>query len=92
MPVWFIAAPLKLLVDLWQVSQAALVAMWLLGLDTGATPAKLLPLWQVAQPVLMPVWFIAVPAKLVVDLWQVSQLALVGIWLLGLAKPEPPVV
>jgi hypothetical protein len=32
MPVWFIAAPpAKLVVDLWQVSQAALVAMCVAG-------------------------------------------------------------
>ncbi len=41
--------------------------MWVLGLDTGVTPAKAVPLWQVAQPLLMPAWFIGVPGpKLVV--------------------------
>ena len=69
---------MKLVVDLWQVSQAAVVAMWVLGLVTGTTPAKVLPLWQVEQPVVMPVWFIVVPANDVVDLWQVSQAAVVG--------------
>jgi hypothetical protein len=85
MPVWFIAAPpLKLVVLLWQVSQAAVVAMWVLGLLKGVTPANAAPLWQVEQPLVMPVWFMAVPEKLVVLLWQVSQAAVVGIWLLGL--------
>ena len=54
------------MVDLWQVSQVAVVAMWVAVLATGTTPAKLLPLWQVEQPDVMPVWFIAVPLKLVV--------------------------
>lgn len=88
------AVPEKLVVDLWQVSQDALVGMWLLGLVTSAlVTAKLVPPpWQLAHPLVMPVWFIAVPAKLVVDLWQVSQAAVVGMWLLGLAKPAPPAV
>jgi hypothetical protein len=93
MPVWFIAAPpLKLVTDLWQVSQAAAVAICVLGLDNGVTPANAVPLWQVAQPVVMPAWFITVPAKLTVDLWQVSQDALVGMWLVGFAKPAPPIL
>jgi hypothetical protein len=60
--------PAKLVVDLWQVSHAAVVEIWLLGLLTGLTPANDVPLWQVAQPVVMPVWFIAVLAKLLVFL------------------------
>ena len=84
MPVWFIVVPLKLTVDLWQVSQLAVVGKWLLGLATGTTPAKLCPPWQVAQPLVMPVWFIALPEKVVVDLWQVSQASVVGRWLTGL--------
>ena len=63
-PVWFIAAPfLKLTVDLWQVSQAAVVCMCVAGL-----PNAVAPLWQLAQPLTIPVWFIVAPAKLVVDL------------------------
>jgi hypothetical protein len=93
MPVWFIAAPpLKLAVDLWQVSQAALVTMCVAGLNNGVTPANAAPLWQVAQPLVMPAWFMVVPAKLAVDLWQVSQLVAVGIWLFGFANPLPPTV
>jgi len=45
---WLKIAPLKLVVELWQVSHCAVVAMWLVGL------AKALietydPLWQEAQ-------------------------------------------
>jgi hypothetical protein len=79
MPVWFIAVPANDVVDLWQVSQAALVAMCVAGL-----PKAFVPLWQVAQPVVMPVWFIAAPpAKLLVDLWQVSQAAVVEMCVAG---------
>ena len=75
------AVPANDVVDLWQVSQAAVVGMWLVGLAKPAPPV----LWQVAQPVVMPVWFIAAPPlKLVVDLWQVSQAAVVAMWVLGL--------
>ena len=56
-------APKNDVVDLWQVSQPAVVCTWLAGL-----PNAVVPLWQVAQPVVMPVWFMVVPAKLVVDL------------------------
>ena len=83
-------APKNELVFVWQVSQPALVAICVAGLNNGVTPANEAPLWQLAQPVLMPAWFMVVPAKLVVDLWHVSQDALVGIWLAGLAKPAPP--
>jgi hypothetical protein len=39
-PVWFIAAPpLNEVVEVWQVSQAAEVEMWVLGLLKGVTPA-----------------------------------------------------
>jgi hypothetical protein len=61
MPVWLKAAPAKLAVLLWQVSQAAVVATWVAGL-----PVAVLPLWQLAQPDVMPVWLNAAPAKLVV--------------------------
>ena len=70
--MWFIAVPAKLVVDLWQVSQDAVVAIWVLGL-----PSAVDPLWQVAQPVVMPVWFIAPVLNVVVDLWQVSHDAVV---------------
>ena len=81
---------MKLVVELWHVSQAAVVAIWLLGLKSGVTPWNAAPLWQVEQPLVIPVWFMVVPAKLAVDLWQVSQLAVVGIWFVPLAKPLPP--
>jgi hypothetical protein len=42
-------APAKVTVLLWQVSQGALVTMWLVGLPSAVTP-----LWQVAQPPVMP--------------------------------------
>ena len=81
--VWFIFVPAKLvkLPTAWQLSQVAVVGMWLAGLVLRLdTPVKLLPVsWQVAQPLLMPAWFIAVPGpKAVVDLWQVAQSAPVG--------------
>jgi hypothetical protein len=65
--VWFITAPEKLvnLLAEWQVSHDKLVGKWLLGLDTGVTPANTCPLWQVSQPLRMPLWFIAVFAKFV---------------------------
>jgi hypothetical protein len=44
MPVWFIKAPTKDVVFLWQVSQAMLVGMCVAGL-----PKAAVPLWQVAQ-------------------------------------------
>ena len=88
MPVWFIAAPvLKLVVFLWQVSQAAVVAMWVAGL---AFTVVKLPPWQVAQPVVMPVWFITAGLKAVVDLWQVSQAAVVGICVAALSLAVVP--
>jgi len=61
MPVWFIFAPAKLVVLVWQVSQAALVGRCVAGL-----PLAVVPLWQLAQPDVMPVWLNAAPAKLVV--------------------------
>ena len=80
---WFIAVPAKLvkLPAAWQLSHAAVVGMWFVGLVLRlVTPVKLFPLsWQVAQPPVIPLWFIAVPAKLEVDLWQVVQSAVVGI-------------
>ena len=63
MPVWFIVVPAKLVVDLWQVSQPAVVWICVAGL-----PKAVEPLWQLAQPLTMPVWFIFAPAKLIVDL------------------------
>jgi len=42
MPTWFITAPKKLVncVVEWQVSQLKVVGRWLIGFDTGMTPAN----------------------------------------------------
>ena len=45
--LWSALAPSHLLLDLWQLSQAAVVPRWLLLL-----PLAMVPLWQVEQPVL----------------------------------------
>jgi hypothetical protein len=64
MPAWFIAAPvLKLVVFLWQVSHAAVVAMCVAGF---AFTVVKLPPWQVAQPVVIPLWFITAGLNAVV--------------------------
>jgi hypothetical protein len=63
MPVWLKVAPKNDVVDLWQVSQAAVVCTWFAGL-----PLAVVPLWQLAQPVVMPVWLKAAPKNEVVDL------------------------
>jgi len=67
MPVWFITAPEKLvnLLAEWQFSHDKVVGKWLLGFETGVTPANTWPLWQVSQPLTIPVWLITAPAKLV---------------------------
>ena len=49
MPVWLNAAPAKLAVLLWQVSQAAVVATWVAGL-----PVAVAPLWQLAHALMAP--------------------------------------
>ena len=43
-------APAKLVVLLWQLSQDAVVTMWV-----GDLPRAVVPLWQEAQPLVMPV-------------------------------------
>ena len=67
MPVWFMTAPAKDTVLLWQVSQPAVVVTCFAGL-----PKAVLPLWQVAQPLTMPLWlkFAGVHAVVV---WQFSH-------------------
>jgi len=42
--LWLTLAPLQLVVDLWQLSQLAEVAIWLAFL-----PVAVAPLWQLAQ-------------------------------------------
>ena len=65
----------------WQVSQAAVVGMWVAPGVTMLIPAKLLPVaWQVAQAVMIPSWFIAAPVKSLnfAAGWQLSQPAVNG--------------
>ena len=45
--LWSALAPLQVLLDLWQLSQPAVVERWLLFL-----PLAILPLWQLEHPVL----------------------------------------
>jgi hypothetical protein len=78
-------APANEIVDLWQVSQVAVVCTWLLDL-----PLADVPLWQLAQPLETPVWLNVAPANEVVDLWQVSQVAVVSRWLLDLPLADVP--
>ena len=63
----------------WQLSHAAVVGKWLLGL-----PRAVEPLWQVAQlPGATPLWLKVAGVHALVR-WQVSQAAVVGTWPLGL--------
>ncbi len=57
---------------MWQVSQAAVVEMWVWGL-----PVAVAPLWQLAQFDVRPAWSKRAPENDAVLLWQVSQAALV---------------
>ena len=45
--LWSALAPVHVVLDLWQLSQLAVVARWLAVL-----PVAVVPLWQVEQPVL----------------------------------------
>jgi hypothetical protein len=49
-PVWLNCAPVKVVVDLWHSSHAAVVGTCVAGL-----PNAVVPLWQVAHPVTIPV-------------------------------------
>jgi len=49
-PVWLNCAPVKVVVDLWHSSQAAVV-----GTCVAALPRAVVPLWQVAHPLTIPV-------------------------------------
>ena len=71
-PVWLNVAPVKVVVLLWQVSQAAVVVTCPADL-----PFAVVPLWHEAQPLVMPVWLNVAPVNVVVLLWQVSQAAVV---------------
>jgi hypothetical protein len=93
MPVWFIAVPAKLVVDLWQVAQSAVVGMCPLPCGLGVTPVKAVPValaaWQVVQPLLMPLWFITPGLNDVVLVWHSVHAAVVGMWLAGLPLVTP---
>jgi hypothetical protein len=43
--LWLTLVPSQLVVDLWQLSQVAVVERWVADL-----PVRLVPLWQLAQP------------------------------------------
>ena len=58
----------QLLVDLWHVSHAAVVATCVAFL-----PVAVVPLWQLAQVPVTPVWLKVTVVQLEVDVWQVSQ-------------------
>ena len=67
--------------DLWQVSHAAVVCTWLLGL-----PVAVLPLWQVAQlPGVTLVCLNEAGIQAVVR-WHVSHAAVVCMWFAGLPE------
>ena len=55
---------------LWQVTQFALLGMWVPFL-----PAAALPLWQLVQfvPLLNKLWSGLEPSQVLVDLWQLSH-------------------
>ncbi|HWD21641.1 MAG TPA: hypothetical protein VG591_00770, partial [Burkholderiales bacterium] len=70
---------MKVVVERWQDSHAAVVGTWLADL-----PLAVVPLWQLAQPVVMPLWLNTAPEKVVVERWQVSHAAAVVTWLADL--------
>ena len=61
MPVWLNFASKKLVVEVWQLSHAAVVATWAVDL-----PLADFPLWQLAQPVVMPAWLNLAPVNVLV--------------------------
>ena len=78
-------APAKLVVLRWQLSQAALVTMWVAGL-----PRAVVPLWQEAQLPVTPVWSQRTETNEKVLRWQLSQGAAVSICVAGLARACEP--
>jgi len=52
-PAWFIRAPAKFIVLLWQVSHGAAVMTWF-----GRFPGAPTPSWHLMQPLTMPAWLI----------------------------------
>jgi hypothetical protein len=73
--LWSILAPSQVVVDLWQVSHAAVVATWVNDLPTAGGNC---PVWQLVQLVVMVAMFVCTLARvfhaMVPPLWQVSQL------------------
>ena len=63
--MWFIAVPgPNAVVELWQLSHAAVVGMWPATCGFGVTPANTIPVglaaWHVTHPLAIPLWFIGV--------------------------------
>ncbi len=85
--MWFICVPAKLVVDLWQVTQSAVVGMWPVPCGFGVTPVKAIPVglaaWHVVQPEVIPVWFITPGLYDVVFAWHSVHAAVVGMWFAG---------
>ena len=79
---WSALAPDQPLLDLWQLSQLAVV-----GKCDADLPAAMLPLWQLVQVVaeLKVRWSALAPSHLLVELWQLSQPAVDDRWLLFLS-------
>ena len=73
MPVWSTDAPSQVAVDLWQVSQAAVVCTWPVGL-----PVAIVPLWQDAQAPTTWLWSTFAPVQTTVEVWQFSHKLLVA--------------
>jgi hypothetical protein len=93
MPLWFIAVPAKLVVDLWQVAQSAVVGMCPLPCGFGVTPVNATPValaaWQVVQPLVMPLWFITPGTRLFGLVWHSVHAWFVGTWFAGLPPVTP---
>ncbi len=74
--------PAKLVVDLWQVTQSAVVGMWPVPCGFGVTPVKTIPAplaaWHVVQPELIPTWLISPGLNVAVSAWQTVQVWFVG--------------
>ena len=87
--LWSTFAPVHTVVDLWQVSQAAVV--WTCP-EFLPTAGGKLPLWQLAQLVVTVTFACNLAGAQVVKLlWQVPQvLRVVGMWLLALPVAVEP--
>mgnify|MGYP007034183953 CR=1 FL=1 len=82
MPLWTIAVPgPKMLVDLWQLAQSALVGMCPAPCASGVTPKNAVPVlptaWQVLQPLVRPLWFIT-PGLMLAPVWHSVHACVVG--------------